>query len=175
MPAKLIPPGHQSLRGVLRVVGPLLVAVGAIFLIIGIGNFFMAFGGMGPPRYFWCAFVGIPLLGVGVGLTKFAFLGVFTRYVSSEVAPVGKDTFNYLAHGTKDGVRTVSRAIFSGLRGEDGGSVEVQCTCGRRVSATARFCDACGAPMHTNKSCVACHEMNEADARFCRACGAMME
>jgi hypothetical protein len=93
-------PGHSSTRGVLRVVGPLLAVVGLIFTIAGIGSFFASFGTFEPPRYFWCAFVGLPLVALGVGISQYAFMGRVFRYVAGETAPVAKDTFNYMAEGT---------------------------------------------------------------------------
>ena len=72
-------PGHNDIRDLLRVVGPAVLAVGVLFMIIGVGNFFASFGTFQPPRYFWCAFVGIPLMGVGMAICKFAFIGAVTR------------------------------------------------------------------------------------------------
>ncbi|MGD0383318.1 MAG: hypothetical protein ABSA77_07360, partial [Thermoguttaceae bacterium] len=60
-----IDPQHSDIRDLLRVIGPLVAGVGLIFTIIGIGSFFSSFGSFEPPRYFWCAFIGLPLLAVG--------------------------------------------------------------------------------------------------------------
>ncbi|HOV77482.1 MAG TPA: hypothetical protein PLS24_05610, partial [Sedimentisphaerales bacterium] len=96
-----IDPRHEHTRRVLRAVGIPLIFVGGTFLVVGIASFFVAFGGMGPPRFFWCAFVGMPILFAGGALTFYGFMGTVMRYSAQEMAPVGKDTFNYLAHGTK--------------------------------------------------------------------------
>jgi len=90
-----IDPQHSDTRDFLRVLGPLVAGVGLIFTIIGIGNFFASFYSFGPgsfglPRYFWCAFIGLPLLAVGGSICKFAFMGAVTRYIADEVAPVAK-------------------------------------------------------------------------------------
>ena len=58
----------------------LIAAVGLIFLIIGMASFFSAFGGGGPPRLFWCCFVGMPLLFVG-GVMNLAWIAVLTLVV----------------------------------------------------------------------------------------------
>ena len=138
-----IDPRHAELRGVLRVVGPAVVFVGLIFVVIGFGSFFAAFGSFGPPRYFWCAFVGLPLFAVGMGICRFAFLGAVSRYVANEVAPVGKDVVNYMADGTQEAVRTVAAAIGQGLRAGAPGSEASQVPCPECQAdneVTANFC-----------------------------------
>src|SRR5688572_21530385 len=111
-------PKHSETRKALRTLGIVLFLVGLVFTLIGVGNFFMAFGTFEPPRYFWCAFIGLPLLAFGKMLMAYGYFGAFTRYVANETAPVGKDTFNYLAEETRDGVRNLSGAVAEGLRGE---------------------------------------------------------
>lgn len=93
------PIGEQdtALRDFLRVLGPAVIVVGVIFAAIGFVSFFSAFGGFGPPRYFWCAFIGLPLIALGSAISRYAFLGAVSRYVANEVAPVGKDVINYMA------------------------------------------------------------------------------
>ncbi len=63
-----INPGHETARNLLRVVGPLTFAVGGVFMLVGLGSFFSAFGGGGPPSLFWCSFVGMPLMFVGMAV-----------------------------------------------------------------------------------------------------------
>jgi hypothetical protein len=174
---KHIDPGHQGTRNVLRVVGPLVAGAGLILTIIGVGSFFSSFGTFEPPRYFWCAFVGLPLLGVGLGICKFAYLGSITRYMANEVAPVGKDTFNYMARGTKDAVRDVAGAIGEGFRAGQSGEVAVRrCTqCNADNDPAANFCKACGAALPKSMPCPACGEINDPDARFCHHCGKAVE
>ena len=43
------------------------------------------------------------------------YLGKVARYTSQELAPVGKDTFNYMAKETKEGVTDMSEAFFEGM------------------------------------------------------------
>ncbi len=160
-------PGQSNTRGILRVVGPLLAGVGLIFTIAGIGSFFASFGTFQPPRYFWCAFVGLPLGALGMGISKYAFMGSMFRYMAGETAPVAKDTFNYLVEGTQPGVRSMATAIGEGLRG--GGSV-LQCSkCGQPNDSDARFCRKCGVSL--NASCPACGHLNDPGASFCDSCG----
>jgi hypothetical protein len=168
-----IDPNHQQTRGILRVVGPLILLVGLGFMVVGFGSFFMAFGSHSPPRYFWCAFVGMPLLFVGIVTTAIAFMGRVQRYVAGESLPVAKDSVNYMADGTKGAVRTMATALGEGLRaGMDGktDSAEQACSaCGETNDDTAKFCKSCGKPLA--KTCAACGEANDVDAKFCDNCG----
>jgi hypothetical protein len=170
--------GQERTRRVLRWVGVSLMVVGGILVAIGMGSFFMAFGGMEPPRYFWCAFVGMPIGFAGLVLASYGFMGSIARYSAGEMAPVGKDTFNYMAEGTKEGVRTVASAIGEGLRaGSPPAESEARvrchkCNCVNDVAA--KFCRECGASLGKTKPCPACHELNDPDARFCDNCGRPM-
>ena len=160
-------PGHNVVRQVLRIVGPLTMAAGLVFTAIGLASFFSSFGSFGPPRYFWCAFIGLPLTGVGAAITKFAYMGSILRYFSAEAAPVGKDTFNYMASGTRQGVRDVVSAVREGLSGGEGECPQ----CRHKNDVDARFCDNCGQPLAATKTCPACLAENDSSARFCNDCG----
>ena len=140
-----IDPRHSVSRKVLRTAGPIIVGIGLLFMVIGFGNFFLSFGSFEPPRYFWCAFVGMPLLFVGSAMCMHGFLGSFARYISAEAAPVQKDTFNYLAEGTKEGVKTIASAIGQGPSA--GKAVGVCHQCNHSNDADAKFCKNCGAPL----------------------------
>ena len=72
-------PKHNAAKSFLRIVGPLLAVVGLIFLVIGMVSFFSAFGSHEAPKLFWCCFVGMPLLFVGVTMSKFGYLGAVMR------------------------------------------------------------------------------------------------
>ncbi len=171
-----VDPRHSEIQGVLRVVGPVMVVAGLAFTAVGLGSFFSAFGSFEPPRYFWCAFVGLPLLAIGVGLTKFAYLGAITRYVSGEVAPVGKDVVRYMATETKDSVRDVAAAVSEGLglrsRKEPSGARFAKC--GVENDVEANFCKACGGPIARAKICGQCGDENGPDARYCDHCGSAL-
>lgn len=162
-------PGHGEVRDVLRVVGPVVLGLGAILVVIGIGSFFSSIGSFEPPKYFWCAFLGMPMIFVGGVMTSYGYMGAMLRYQVGEAAPVGKDAFNYMADGTKGGVKTMASALGSGLReGMQGESVTCA-KCGHENDANAKFCDECGAAMSV--SCPTCGQVNDADAKFCDSCG----
>jgi hypothetical protein len=145
-----IDPKHAGTRLVLRTLGPGLLLVGLVLVVVGMVSFFSSFGTHEPPRYFWCIFLGIPLLFGGAALSMFGFMGAYFRYFLGEAAPVQKDAFNYLAEGTKGGVKTVATAIGEGL------------TAGMRAE---------GQP---GLRCPRCQQANDADARFCKGCGTVL-
>src|SRR5262245_33649233 len=95
-------PQHAEKRAMLRKVGLMLLVAGALFMLIGFVDFARAMSGYGhEPRLFWCFMLGLPLLWLGFVLTSAGFASTVQRYMAGESAPVAKDTFNYLAEGTK--------------------------------------------------------------------------
>jgi hypothetical protein len=146
------------------------LGVGALLMLVGLWSFFASFGSFEPPRYFWCCFLGMPLIMVGLVMCQFGFLGAIFRYQAGEIAPVGKDAFNYLADGTKGGVKTVASAVGAGLREALNKTTSIACPhCEHRNDADAKFCDECGTAM--SQRCGSCGERNDGDAKFCSACG----
>lgn len=109
--------GHRSVRKFLRLAGPLVALTGLGFMAVGVIDFFSAFGSFGrEPKLFWCLFVGMPLLFVGIVMCKLGYFGAVFRYLAAETAPVARDTVNYMAEGTQDAVKTVARAATEGVR-----------------------------------------------------------
>ena len=141
-------PGHGEIRLIARLIGPLLVMVGAIFIAVGMISFFSSMGTFDPPRYFWCCFIGGPLFVLGTGITKFAYLGSFLRYIAGEVAPVQKDTFNYVANGIRPGVKDLVQAVREGLTEDSIDSAAANkkfCpNCGQAAAVESNFCSGCG-------------------------------
>ena len=165
---------HESTRGALRILGGILALAGGAFLVIGMVDFFGSFGSMSPPRLFWCCFVGMPLLGIGIFLLKLGYMGAVTRYVANEVVPVGKDAVNYMVDGTEGSVRKVASAVGEGLglKGAGPAGRVVRChKCNAENEVDANFCDACGAALQKSVPCSQCGELNDPDARFCDNCG----
>ena len=109
-------PRHDGVRRFLRIGGPLILAIGGLFALVGFGSFFVSmFSHSGPPALFFCAFIGLPLMFVGGAMCMFGFVGAFSRYLAAEQAPVAKDAINYMADGTQEAVRTVARAAAQGV------------------------------------------------------------
>lgn len=108
-------PRQPTIRTLLRVVGPFAALTGLIFTVVGMVDFFSAFGGFQPPRLFWCCFVGMPLLFVGAVMSHFGYLSTILRYVAGESAPVTKDVANYMGEGITPGVKAVTKAVVEGI------------------------------------------------------------
>ena len=167
-------PGHKKTRSTLRVVGPLILGCGGILTLIGLGSFFMSFGSFDPPRFFWCAFLGLPMLVFGAAITKAGYLGNIARYVANEAAPVGKDVVNYMAENTQDAVQTVASSLASGIKEGLSDTPVSTCNCpdcGAENNADAAFCDQCGNKLQTERSCPSCSSSNDPGAAFCDQCG----
>jgi len=174
---------HRSNRSVLRVIGPMIMAIGGVLMLIGLLGFFSAFGSKpsfdGPPdgiKLFFLCFLGLPMLAVGGAITKFAYLGAVARYVASEAAPVAKDTANYMIDGTRDAIgdltKTVVAGVAGGLKGDRPAEDLVPCTgCGHACDSGARFCNQCGTAIPGDVRCDGCGAMNDPSARFCEQCG----
>ena len=146
-------------------------------------NFGIAMATGRPPVLFVLGFFGLPVMSAGTVMTFLGYMGKIARYMQAETAPVAKDTFNYMADGTREGVTAVASAVGEGLAagigtvgGGQAGSAEeitrVRCRkCGFLETADAKFCSGCGAAMQKDKLCPGCNELNDADARFCDNCG----
>jgi hypothetical protein len=150
-----------------------MLLAGVILMVVGVYDFFQAFGDHGrAPTKFWMCFLGMPLMAIGLVISKFGFLGAAARYLAGETAPVATDALNYVARGTKDSVREVAGAVAEGLRGGGAEAGGVACPhCGHDNDSDANFCDDCGAPMPRSALCPACGRENDADANFCDGCG----
>lgn len=165
-------PQQAAVRGVLRVAGPLVLATGATLVVIGAGSFFASFGTFEPPRYFWCAFLGMPIVFVGVVLSFAGYAGAVQRYMAGEAAPVYKDTANYLGRETAPGVRSVAEAVSQGLRA--GATAASACPrCSTPLPTGSNFCPGCGAGVSVG-SCDACGAPLAMGAKFCHGCGASL-
>lgn len=106
---------HSGIRTVLRVGGPAIAGIGLLFIIVGFGSFFASFGSFEPPRFFWCSFVGLPLLFVGIAMCIFGYLAAFQRYVAGESAPVATDVVNYMGENVQPGVTALAKAVTEGV------------------------------------------------------------
>ena len=146
---RLQTPEQKAAGNFLRKIGPLVFIAGLICIITAMINFFMAMSGGGEPRLFWLFFIGMPLMFVGGVMSQFSFLGMFTRFVAGETAPVAADTANYLADETKDAVETVAKSAAKGIAE----GIETSKAAGEK-----NFCSHCGFP-------------TKADFRFCPKCG----
>lgn len=109
-------PQQTATRKTLRRAGLVILGLGGVLTLVGIGSLFASSGSFGPPRFFWCVFLGMPLLFVGGAMTMFGFLGAFQRYVAGESAPVAKDVVNYMGENIQPGVKSIATAVAEGIK-----------------------------------------------------------
>ena len=101
---------------------------------------------------FWMAFIGLPMIGIGLAMLRAGYLGPASRYLAGEVAPTLRDTLG--AVGLVDAARVCA-------------------SCGAQNDPDSRFCDRCGKPLA--RRCGSCGAENDADAVFCDSCGKPLE
>ena len=151
---------HERTKRILKIVGPIVAAAGLILAVVGFVSFFSSFGGDGMPSLFWCAFVGMPVFVIGLGITFTAFRREIATYQKNESAPV----INEFAEDIKPAVQSVASAV------RETAAQDAICPdCGEKNDADAKFCKNCGAALR--KVCPHCGEQNDADAKFCKSCG----
>lgn len=116
-------PWTSSARMALRYLGALLLLIGMPFAITGFVSLFSAFGSFGPPKYFWCAFVGLPLIGIGGILLKAGFIGAMSRYAADETTPnisrAARHAAGEVAQEVMAEIRDDSRTISARFRALD--------------------------------------------------------
>lgn len=174
---KPIDQDHSGKRSAVRGLGIIILLIGFVFMAVGLIDFFRAFGGYGTPNLFWCFFIGLPLLFAGSVLCMYGFMGSVARFSAGEMAPVAKDTINYMVDETEDSIRIVAEAIGGGIAaagrpGEKTVETKIRCPkCNHPAEAESKFCPECGAAMQKTKRCPDCRELNDSDAKFCDNCG----
>lgn len=152
---------HERTKRILKIVGPIVAAAGLILAVVGFVSFFSSFGGDGMPSLFWCAFVGMPVFVIGLGITFTAFRREIATYHKNESAPV----VNEFAEDIKPAVQSVASAVRETAAAQDA----ICPNCGEKNDTDAKFCKNCGAALR--KVCPDCGEQNDADAKFCKSCG----
>src|ERR1051325_3987273 len=91
---RLQQPAQATIRTGLRVAGPIIFLLGLLCVLVATVELFTA--GMEPPRHFWLAFIGIPLMFVGGVLSMYGFMGAVARFAAGEAAPVATDAVKYV-------------------------------------------------------------------------------
>ena len=127
---------HERTKRILKIVGPIVAAAGLILAVVGFVSFFSSFGGDGMPSLFWCAFVGMPVFVIGLGITFTAFRREIATYQKNESAPV----INEFAEDC--GEKNDADAKFCK---NCGAALRKVCPdCGEQNDADAKFCKSCG-------------------------------
>lgn len=151
---------NPKLRKKLRTLGKILTTIGGIFIVVGTIDFFTAdlFEG---PKLFWMSFLGIIILFPGLVCLSYGYMGSVARYTASEVAPVKKDTINYMLDGTKDEIARTIKTVR--------GNVLTCTNCGEDLDIDSSFCNHCGYKI--KKECNNCNTVNDSDSKYCKTCG----
>lgn len=107
---------HSGCRSALRVIGPVVLIIG--LFLVGSGAYEIVAGDpfKNEGLMFVRMFGGMPMIFVGLVLTGMGYGGALARYHANEMAPVGRDTVNYLVDGTKGSMKDVASAVVGGLR-----------------------------------------------------------
>lgn len=154
---------HEKIKKRLKIIGGILLGVGICLTAIGLFSFFSAFGGNGTPDMFWCAFLGLPTLGIAGSLLNIAYRREFSRYMKNETTPVINEASEDLAPAIKN----VVAAIKDGSQSESNG---IACgNCGKINDIDSRFCANCGKTL--TKIYPNCKEAVDPDSAFCNHCG----
>lgn len=114
---------NRPIRSVLRFLGFILLPVGAILALIGFVDFFSAFGGGGPPTKFWCAFIGLPLIGTGLACLKAGYIRTIGKYVAGEGVPVVTESARYAARELRPSLEEYVQGLKSNKGNGSGDSV----------------------------------------------------
>ncbi|HWO76550.1 MAG TPA: zinc ribbon domain-containing protein [Bacillus sp. (in: firmicutes)] len=162
---KFITEEHKKTRSFFRILSPVFLVIGSICLVVALIDFF-TLQAFEEPKYFWLFFVAMPIIFIGFVLTGFGYGGTIAKYQSRELAPVAKDTFNYLSTETTSGVKEISKAISEGAHS----SHSVSCNkCHQENPIQAKFCNHCGEKLV--QSCLHCGQENTTNALYCNGCG----
>lgn len=154
---------NPKLRRQLRILGFILTFIGGLLTVISFIDFLSSYNNFNKPSLFWLSFLSFPCLAIGLFCLYYGYMGAVKRYTSSEIAPVAKDTINYLLDGTKESLSDVAREIKSNEK------VLVCQICQERNNGNAKFCQKCGSKL--TKTCPTCHVDNDQKANYCINCG----
>lgn len=161
---------NKKAKLVLKIIGFIALPAGVISTITGFNSIFgnhmhndypfpnhSSFGQEKPHLIF----IGFILIFIGLTCLGYAYMGKVARYTASEMAPVAKDTTNYMIDGTKEEIVD----LVSRIKGNNQKSCPY---CGDDNDFDAVFCDNCGRSL---KVTCACGTVNQANSRYCKKCG----
>jgi uncharacterized membrane protein len=145
---------NKKAKRVLKIVGFISLILGIILTVAGFISVFNDFNDSGEPFLLpheiprhrpgnpGLIFLGFPLIFIGGVCLSYAYMGKVARYTASEMAPVAKDTANYMIDGTKDEIIDLISKIK--------GNTKINCPyCGDENDSDAVYCDYCGRKLKT--------------------------
>ncbi len=150
--------GYKHAKSTMRILGPVLLALGGVLTIIGVGSFLLGFfaivsgsSSSGTSTLFFLALPGMALLGIGGMITQAGYLKEVAQYTALETSPA---------------VTTTVSAIKSALTEDD-----ILCSsCSAPIEPDSKFCSSCGIEI-TKLQCAKCHAEIEPDDKYCGSCG----
>ncbi len=158
---------HENTKRKLKIIGFILLGIGAICAIIGFADFFASFNGNGMPTLFWLPFIGLPMCGFGGTLLALGYKREISKYIKNESVPV----VNEAAEELTPAVKAIKRALTDEDEAEQG---EIICKkCGAKNPAEMRYCGKCGSPLV--RICPHCGDIADSDDNFCGKCGKPLE
>ena len=130
----------------LRVFGVMVVGLGVVLTAVGSISLFASWGSVGGSRYYWAAFLGLPLVAVGSAFSQAENLTGYEVSLAGDITPVAT---------------------------EMGRSYEAVVACARCQATNppaAKFCNQCGTSLMA-PTCGGCGARLTWNARFCTRCG----
>lgn len=175
---------HQKVKGKLKTAGKILLSVGIVISITGIILLILGFANFGDfssnidmVLFIVGGFlfaIGFAILGIGIYATFFAHAREIGSYTASSVAPVLKETTEYIAPAINNSVgnlaESISEGVASGKAKEKTETITCQ-ECGEKNEKDSKFCSNCGKSLDTEKFCSNCGKKIENDDNFCPHCG----
>lgn len=175
---------HQKIKGKLKTAGKILLSVGIVISITGIILLILGFANFGDfssnndmVMFIVGGFlfaIGFAMLGIGIYATFFAHAREIGSYTASSVAPVLKETTEYIAPAVNKSVGNLAESISEGIAsGKAKGKDEaITCKkCGEKNEKGSKFCSKCGKSIETEKVCSNCGKKIENNDNFCPHCG----
>lgn len=165
---------HENTKKKLKVTGTILLVIGIVCEIAGMLDIFIVANIQGRmPFLFFLAFLGAPLIMVGIVMLIFACRREILSYTKNEVVPVVNDAAQELTPA----IKSVMTAVKDGLKVEESVTAAPHGTvcpaCGAVNQPKNKFCDKCGVKLF--KICPSCGAKQEGDDAFCGECGAKLD
>ena len=113
---------HEKFKKAMKTTGLILLAVGIVFIVIGVADFAQAFKGENGPEKFWTFFVGFPLFAIGAMFTMIGFHREIVKYMKAETMPVTKEAAQELkaALTEEDGAKKTDGGAENAANGQNG-------------------------------------------------------
>lgn len=155
---------YNKISKIFKIIGPLLLVTGFIGVLIAISLSFSLI----KTEEIDAMFIAIPFWIFGI---LFTFIGLFltgigymTSFMASQIAPVAKDTANYMIEGTSNSIGKTLSNYKKHLE-----EIITCPNCGYDNDYGNNFCNCCGEQLI--KECPYCGSYNEMTNNFCNECG----